>query len=75
MTAITAKPLDIHTIFSMTGKDACAEMGKYKVRIMNYSAGQEIPCTNIIGWKNYKWGIRPVKTDNSRYDYFAFLVA
>ena len=73
-TVKSAEPLSVGEIFYLTGKDACTTMGDYKVRIMNFSPDQEIEVVDVVEWKNYKWGIKPMIAPKKEYEYLAFRV-
>lgn len=74
MKIITGEPLPTGQIFFLTKKDACTVMGNYKVRIMNFSEGQEIDVIDTVEWNGYKWGIKPISKPTDRYEYFAVKV-
>jgi hypothetical protein len=72
---ISAEPMNTIEVFKYTGKDACCVMKGYKVRIMNFSGGQEIECEMVVkpDGDDRLWGLRKVSSGKP-YDYLAFLV-
>ena len=75
MLAVTAEPLEVAKVFALTGHDACTKMGKYDVRIMNYTSGQTMTVCDIVKWQGHRWGIVKLNEPKPRYSYFAFLLA
>ncbi len=75
MKVISAEPMDVVEVFKYTGKDACCVMKGHKVRIMNFSGGQEIECEMVVkpDGDNRLWGLKKVRPGKP-YDYLAFLV-
>ena len=69
---ISGTPLDMGKLISLTGHDALATIGNYKVRIMNYSEGQTVEVDDIVEWGGYLWGIRKMKNPKPQYGYIAF---
>lgn len=70
----TAEPLRTSEVFYLTKADACTVMGDYKVRIMNMSPNQTISVVDVVEWKGYYWGIKPISTPQERYEYLAVRV-
>ena len=68
MKAITAEPLTMAEIMTLTGKDALYTIDGYKCRIMNTSAGQEIEVDMVYNG----WGLRRV--NKPKYEYLAMRV-
>ena len=75
MLAVTAEPLEVAKVFALTGHDACVKMGKYDVRIMNYTSGQTKEVCDVVEWQGYQWGIVKLNVPQPRYGYIAFLLA
>ncbi len=69
----TGKPLDIGKMVMLTGKDALYTIGKYKVRIMNYSEGQTVFADDIVEQDGYLWGIKKLNNPKPKYDSIAFI--
>lgn len=73
----TGKPLDIGKMVMLTGRDALYTIGKYKVRIMNFSEGQTVEADDLVEQDGYLWGIRKLKETASElrkpYDSIAFI--
>lgn len=73
----TGKPLDIGKMVMLTGKDALYTIGKYKVRIMNFTEGQLVEVDDLVMQDGHLWGIRKLKESATElrkpYDSIAFI--
>jgi len=70
----SGEPLSTKEVFNLTGEDACAVIGKYNCRIMNFSANQDIEVVDTVPFKGYTFGIKEMKKPEKRYQYLAFII-
>lgn len=73
MVVTSGEPLSLVEIFSIT-KNKPIKLGNYSCRVMCFSGNQQIEVIDVVEYKGYKWGIKPISEPRQGYNALAFVV-